>query len=139
MQPWQQRNRYVLCMEPTLDEVRDELGAIHDELLDLPADDFDRRSLLKDRQNHLRQKSHELAEGMPLHDKEALTAAFDRLAKERDRLLDTRLSVVGEGSGDAGIDNVFIGMVNKAIESGVGIDDIEKRLAEILRQMKNAN
>jgi len=126
-------------MEPTLDEVRDELAAIHDELLGLPGDDFDRRAQLRDRQIQLRQKSHELAEGMPLHDKEALTAAFDRLAKERDRLLATRLSFVGEGSGDAGIDNVFIGIVNSAIESGVGIDEIEKRLAEIIQQMKNAN
>lgn len=126
-------------MEPTLDEVRDELAAIHDELLDLPANDFDRRAQLKDRQNQLRQKSHQLADGMPLHDREALNAAFDRLAKERDRLLATRLSFVGEGSGDAGVDNAFIGMVNTAIESGVGIDDIEKRLVEILQQMKNAN
>jgi hypothetical protein len=126
-------------MEQTLDEVRDELAAIHDELLSLPPDAFDRRSELKDRQNTLRQKSHELADGLPLHDKASLIAAFDRLAKERDRLLATRLSVSGEGAGDAGIDNVFIGAVNTAIEAGVGIDDIEARLAEILRQMKSAD
>jgi hypothetical protein len=125
-------------MEQTLDQIRDELAAIHDELLELPADDFQRRSELKDRRNELRQRSRQLAEGLPLHDKAALVAAFQRLEKERDRLLDTRLSVVGEGSGDAGIDNIFIGAVNKAIESGVGIDDIEKRLAEILQQMKSA-
>lgn len=126
-------------MEPTLDQVRDELAAIHDELLDLPADDFNRRAELKDRQNELRQLSHSLADGLPLHDKEALVAAFDRLAKERDRLLAIRLSTVGEGAGDAGIDNIFINAVNTAIESGIGIDDIEKRLAEIVQQMKNAN
>lgn len=126
-------------MEPTLDQVRDELAAIHDELLELPANDFTRRTELKDRRNTLRQKSHELAEGLPLHDKAALVAAFERLAKERDRLLSARLSVTGEGAGDAGIDNVFIGAVNAAIEAGIGIDDIELRLAEILRQMKSAN
>jgi hypothetical protein len=125
-------------MEQTLDQIRDELAAIHDELLELPVDDFSRRSELKDRRNELRQKSRQLAEGLPLHDKAALVAAFQRLEKERDRLLDTRLSVVGEGSGDAGIDNIFIGAVNKAIESGLGIDDIEKRLTEILQQMKSA-
>lgn len=125
-------------MEPTLDEVRDELAAIHDRLLDLPTDAYAQRAELKDRQNELRQKSHQLAEGLPLHDRDALISAFNRLAKERDRLLATRLSVVGEGAGDAGIDNVFINAVNTAIESGVGIDEIEKRLAEIVQQMKSA-
>lgn len=126
-------------MEQTLDQVRDELAAIHDELLALPSDAFGKRSALKERQNELRQKSHRMAEGLPLHDKEALLSAFKRLEKERDRLLATRLHVVGEGAGDAGIDNVFINAVNTAIESGVGIDDIEKRLAEILQQLKSAN
>jgi hypothetical protein len=126
-------------MEPTLDQVRDELASIHEELLDLPTDAFGRRTELRDRQNELRQLSHSMAQGLPLHDKEALIAAFDRLAKERDRLLATRLSTVGEGGGDAGIENIFIGAVNAAIEAGVGVDDIEKRLAEIVRQLKNAN
>jgi hypothetical protein len=125
-------------MDQTLDQVRDELAAIHDELLSLPTDDYGTRSALKERQNELRQTSHQMAEGVPLHDKEALIAAFKRLEKERDRLLATRLDVGGEGAGDAGIDNMFINAVNRAIESGVGIDDIEKRLAEILQQMKSA-
>jgi hypothetical protein len=125
-------------MEPTLDQVRDELAAIHDELLSLPANAFDRRSTLRDRQNELRQMSHEMAEGLPLHDKQALLAAFKRLEKERDRLLETLLNVTGEGSGDAGIDNVFLHAVNTAIESGVGIDDIEARMREIIEQMKSA-
>lgn len=125
-------------MEQTLDQIRDELAAIHDELLSLPADDFGRRSDLKERQNELRQKSHQMAEGLPMHDREALLAAFKRLEKERDRLLATKLDVGGEGAGDAGIDNLFISAVNKAIDSGVGIDDIEKRLAEIMQQMKSA-
>lgn len=125
-------------MEQTLDQVRDELAAIHDEMLSLPAHDFAKRSALKERQNELRQKSRQMAEGMPLHDKEALVAAFKRLEKERDRLLATKLNAGGEGAGDAGIDNLFINAVNRAIDSGVGIDDIEKRLAEIMQQMKSA-
>lgn len=125
-------------MEQTLDQVREELASIHDELLSLPADDFAKRSELKDRQNELRQKSYELAEGLPMHDKSALIAAFKRLEQERDRLMAGRLYVSGEGAGDAGIDNVFISAVNTAIESGVGLDDIEKRMTEILQQMKSA-
>lgn len=125
-------------MEQTLDQVREELASIHDELLALPSDAFARRSELKDRQNELRQKSYEMAEGLPLHDRNALTAAFKRLEQERDRLMATRLNVSGEGAGDAGIDNIFIGAVNTAIESGVGLDDIEKRMNEILQQMKSA-
>ncbi|MDH3189602.1 MAG: hypothetical protein OEM39_03045 [Acidimicrobiia bacterium] len=126
-------------MEPTLDQVRHELASIHDELLELPANDFARRSALKERQNELRQKSRELAEGLPLHDAEALKKAFKRLEEVRDRLLDERLNVSGEGMGDAGIDNVFIGAVNRAIESGLGIDEVEARLAEILRQLKSSS
>ena len=126
-------------MEPTLDQVRHELASIHDELLELPAYDFARRSAVKERQNELRQKSRELAEGLPLHDAEALKKAFKRLEKVRDRLLDERLNVAGEGMGDAGIDNVFIGAVNRAIESGLGIDEVEARLAEILRQLKSSS
>lgn len=126
-------------MEPTLDEVREELARIHDELLDLPVDDFDRRSILQERRNKLRQMSHEMVEGQPLHDAKVLRTAFLRLEKVRDRLLDERLSVTGEGVGAAGIDNVFIGAVNRAIDSGIGIDEIEARLAEILRQMKSSS
>lgn len=126
-------------MEQTLDQVREELAAIHDELLALPVDDFGRRSALKERQNELRQKSHTLAEGLPLHDREALKAAFLRLQTVRDRLLDERLAVSGEGAGDAGIDNVFINAVNAAIDSGLGIEEVEKRLQEIVRQMKNSS
>ncbi len=125
-------------MEANLDQVREELAAIHDELLDLPADDFERRTGLRERQNELRQLSHQLAEGQPLHDAKALQTAFLRLEKVRDRLLEERLSVSGEGAGDAGIDNVFIGAVNRAIDSGIGIDEIEARLAEILQQMKSS-
>lgn len=125
-------------MEANLDQVREELAAIHDELLDLPADDYERRTGLRERQNELRQLSHQLVEGQPLHDAKALRTAFLRLEKVRDRLLEERLSVSGEGAGDAGIDNVFIGAVNRAIDSGIGIDEIEARLAEILQQMKSS-
>lgn len=125
-------------MEQTLDEVREELAAIHEELLALPVDDFGRRSDLKERQNELRQKSHALAEGLPLHDRESLKAAFVRLQIVRDRLLEEKLAVSGEGAGDAGIDNVFINAVNKAIASGLGIDEVERRLQEIVRQLKSS-
>lgn len=125
-------------MEPTLDGVREELAAIHDELLSLPVNDFARRSALKERQQELRQLSHELAEGLPMHDRAILVAEFNRLQQVRDRLLDERLSVSGEGVGDAGIDNMFLNAVNRAIESGAGLDEVEKRINQILIQMKSA-
>lgn len=125
-------------MEPTLDEVREELAAIHDELLSLPVNNFDRRSALKDRQQELRQLSHEMADGLPMHNKDILVAEFKRLQQVRDRLLDERLSVTGEGVGDAGIDNMFINAVNSAIESGAGLDEVEKRINKIIVQMKSA-
>lgn len=42
-------------MEPTFDQVRQELTEIPEELLGLSADAFERRVELKDRQNELRQ------------------------------------------------------------------------------------
>jgi hypothetical protein len=123
-------------MEPTLDEVREELAAIHDELLALPADDFSSRSALKERQQELRKLSHELAEGIQMHDKAILIAEFKRLHKVRDRLIDERLSLSGEGAGDAGIDNLFINAVNRAIAAGAGLDEVEKRIGKIIVQMK---
>ncbi len=126
-------------MEPTLDQIREELATIHDKLLALPADDFAARSELRERQTQLRQRSYELAEGLPLHDKEALQAAYKRLEAVRDRMLAERLSVSGEGVGDAGIDNIFLNAVNRAIEAGAGYDEVEARMAEIIQQMKSAN
>jgi hypothetical protein len=125
-------------MEPTLDQVREELAAIHDELLELPVDDFGRRSALKDRQQELRQLSHEMAQGLPMHNKEILVAEFKRLHQVRDRLLDERLSVTGEGGGDAGIDNMFINAVNSGIEAGAGLDEVERRINRLIVQMKSA-
>lgn len=125
-------------MEPTLDQVREELAAIHDDLLALPVNDFDRRSALKDRQQELRKLSHEMAEGLPMHNREILVNEFRRLQQVRDRLLDDRLSVTGEGVGDAGIDNMFIHAVNSAIKAGAGLDEVEKRINEIIVQMKSA-
>lgn len=127
-------------MEPTLDQVRQELAEIHEQLLLLPADDFSRRSDLRERQNELRQLSHKLAEGRPLHDAGVLRAAFDRLQTLRDDLLEKRISTGSATSvGDAGIESDFTALVNKAIEAGIGIDEVEARLQEIVRQMRNSS
>ena len=104
----------------------------------LPADAFDRRSQLKDRQNELRQLSAQLIEGEALHDAATLKAAYERLAAVRDHLLDQKLSPQSTSIGDAGIEGEFVNAVNKAIDHGLGIDEIEKRLAEIIDQMKSA-
>ncbi len=55
-------------MELNLDQVRQELADIHEELFALPQDDFSRRVELKDRQHELRQMSARLVEGQPMHD-----------------------------------------------------------------------
>jgi hypothetical protein len=73
-----------------------------------------------------------------MHNKEILVAEFKRLHQVRDRLLDERLSVTGEGVGDAGIDNMFINAVNSAIEAGAGLDEVERRINRIIVQMKSA-
>ncbi len=127
-------------MEPNLEQVRRELTDIHEELLALPTDDFARRSELKERQNELRQLSHKLLEGEPLHNAETLRAAFNRLQEVRDRLLEKRLSTgVATSIGDAGIDADFTSVVNKAIEAGIGIDEIEARMKEILEQLRSSS
>ena len=125
-------------MEPTLDQVRDELTEIHDKLLELPPDAFDERARLRDRQNTLRQLSHRLIDGQPLHDAEALRAAFTRLQQVRDRLLESHLTYASTGVGDAGIESDFTAAVNKAMDAGLGIDEVEARLKEILDQLRNS-
>jgi hypothetical protein len=123
-------------MEPTLDQVRMELAEIHEQLLETPRDDFATRADLKERQEALRQKSHELAEGKSMHDAATLKAAFDRLHKERDRLLDKHLAMDSTSVGDAGIDSTFLNAVNKAMDEGQGIDEIEARMKAIVKQLK---
>ena len=127
-------------MEQNLEQVRRELTDIHEELLALPPDDFARRSELKERQNELRQLSHQLLEGEPLHSAEALRAAFNRLQEVRDRLLEKRVSAGAATSiGDAGIDADFTSLLNKAIEAGIGIDEVEARMKEIIEQMRSSS
>lgn len=125
-------------MEPTLDTVRRELADIHDELLGLPTDDFARRSALRERQNELRRLSHEMIDGEPLHDREVLKAAYKRLQEVRDRMLDLHLTHSSTSVGDAGIDGAFTDVINKAIDAGMGIEDVEAQLREIIRQMRSS-
>lgn len=123
-------------MEPNLDQVRHELADIHEELLALPADDFDRRAQLQSRQNELRQLSAQLVEGLPLHDAEILKAAYERLHQLRDRMIEERL-----GASSTGGDSVWGGVtvaLNQAIDEGMGTDEIEARLKEILEQLDSS-
>jgi len=125
-------------METDLDRVRTELSEIHERLLAIPADAFDERSRLKDRQNELRKLSHELIEGEPLHNREALKAAYERLREVRDQLLELRLQHSSTSAGDAGIESTFTSAINKAIDAGAGLDDVEARISQILEQMRNS-
>lgn len=123
-------------MEPTLDEVRQELAEIYEQLLDLPKDDFERRAQLRSRQHELRQKSHELADGVATHDAETLKAAFSRLAQVRDRVLDQHLAYDATAAGVGGIEGTFLSMVNRAMDEGMGLDEIEGRMQDILKELR---
>jgi flagellar basal body-associated protein FliL len=123
--------------EPALEQVRQELADIYEEMLSLPVDDYERRSALKDRQNELRQISRQLIAGQPLHDAAILKAAYERLEQVRDRLLDQRLTHTSTSVGDAGIESTFTSAINKAIDAGAGLDEVEARLKEILDQMRS--
>jgi hypothetical protein len=123
-------------MDPTLDEVREELADIHEKLLAAPRDDFSTRADLRARQSELRQLSHELAEHQPMHDAATLKAAFNRLHKERDRMLDQHLSYDSTATGVGGIDGAFVAAVNKAMDEGLGVDEIESRMREILANLR---
>ena len=123
-------------MEPTLEEVRRELAEIYEQLLDLPKDDYERRAELRSRQHELRQKSHELADGIATHDAETLKAAFSRLADVRDRVLDQHLAYDSTAAGVGGIEGSFLSLVNKAIDDGMGLDEIENRMQEILKELR---
>ena len=126
-------------MEQTLDQVRKELADIHDELLALPIDAFSQRSDLRVRQNELRQLSHRLVEEVSPTDPNILKAAFDRLHTVRDQLLDRHLTYSSTSGGDAGIEADFTMTVNKAMDTGLGLDEIESQLAAIIRQLRSAD
>lgn len=127
-------------MEPTLDQVRHELTEIHEELLTLPSDDFSRRADLKERQNELRQLSHRLIEEQQVHDPQTLRVEFERLHALRDELLEKHISEGAATSiGDAGIDSHFTSAINKAIDSGLGIDDVEARMKQILEELRSSS
>jgi hypothetical protein len=118
-------------MEPTLDEVREELAGIHDQLLALPRDDFAGRAELAVRRDELRRLSHELADGHQVSDPETLKAAFIRLQHVRDKLIEQHVS------GDVGMDGAFMTAINQAIDAGTGLDEVEARIQEVLRQIRN--
>lgn len=126
-------------MEPNLDQVRQELAEIYDKLLELPADDLSGRADLKERQNELRQLSAQLVEGKELHDSSFLKSAYRRLTKARDQLLDRHLPYVSTEAGDAGIEGGDIATaINRAMDSGMGLDEIESRMREIIAQLRNS-
>lgn len=124
-------------MEPTLDEVREELAQIHSELLDLPGNAYARRAELRSRQNTLRGLSAELADGRHLHDPSVLKGAFERLSQVRDQLLSRHLAHESTAVGFAGVQTDFTSAVNRAIDEGAGLDEIEARLEEILVQLRS--
>ena len=95
-------------MDPTLDQVRQELADIYEQLLDLPKDDYERRSELRSRQIELRRLSHELAEGVATSDADTLKAAFKRLASVRDKVLDQHLAYDATAVGVGGIEGTFL-------------------------------
>lgn len=123
-------------MDPKgLDDVRNELAAIHEELFDLPADDFTRRVELQDRRNDLRALSRDLAGDLPPAARDALVAEFERLSRARDRILEQRLMHHPESVGDAGLSSTFTHAVNSAIESGLGLDEIQRQIHSILERL----
>ena len=116
-------------MESNLDQVRQELADIHEQLINLPTDAFAQRSELRDRQHELRQISARLVEAERAHDQEALKTAYQRLQEVRDRLIDQLLRSSSMSIEDA---------VNRSIDSGVSKDEIERRLEEILERLRNS-
>jgi cytochrome c556 len=124
-------------MEPTLDQVRNELVDIHDEFLALPKDDYERRVVLKDRQHELRALSHEMVDSAEMHDAAHLKAEYQRLDALRDRMLDEELS--GASVGDDAVWGELAMKINRAIDAGSGVEDVEARLQEILAQLKEAD
>lgn len=120
----------------SLDEIRTELAAIHDELLTLAGDDFGRRVELHDRRNHLRALSGKLADQLPGPTREVLVAAFERLNRARDAILDQRMAPGSESVGDAGIPQRVTDAINAAIDEGMGLDEIEGQIRVVLDSLR---
>ena len=124
---------------PTLKEVREELASIHEELLVIPADAYDRRAELKSRQHELRSVSARLVEEYDSEDREALMSAFEHLHKLRDSVVALHVSPQATAVGFAGVDADFNAMVNRAIDEGADRAEIERKLEEVLRRLRSTS
>ncbi len=125
--------------QPTLRQVREELAAIHDELLALPVDDFDRRAQIQSRQHELRALSAELVSQYETEDAETLKEAFDRLQKLRDAVVASHLSPQATAVGFGGVETDFNTIVNEAIDKGADRAEIESQLEDILRRLRSSS
>jgi len=78
-----------------------------------------------------------MVDGEPLHDAAHLKAAFQRLQSLRDRLLDDRIGA--SSTGDDAVWGEMFTAINSAIDAGVGTNEIEERLKEILGQIRRSS
>ncbi|MDH3260998.1 MAG: hypothetical protein OEM81_00890 [Acidimicrobiia bacterium] len=121
----------------SLEELRKELSDIQKQLYELPADAFQERVTLHDRQVELR------ALAGPLHMRtvstDDLLARLTDLERHRDALLGDHLDMAhtggatgaGGGGGGAGIDLQNVMKINEAIDRSSGRAALEKKIQEI--------
>lgn len=125
--------------QATLKEVREELASIHDELLVLPGDAYDRRAELKNRQHELRAVSARLVSEYQSDQREALSEEFERLHRLRDSVIALHVTPQATAVGFAGVDTDFNTLVNQAIDAGADRADIERKLEEVLRRLRSTS
>jgi hypothetical protein len=124
--------------EPTLKEVREELASIHEELLVLPADSYDRRAELKSRQHELRSVSARMVAEYQSDQRDALIEEFDRLHRLRDSVIALHVSPQATAVGFAGVQTDFNALVNRAIDAGADRAEIERKLKDVLRRLQSS-
>jgi hypothetical protein len=122
--------------------LRRELSEIQRQLYELPADAFQKRVELRDRQTELRALAGPLR--MRTVSTDELLASLAGLERRRDALFGDHLDMAhtggatgaGGGGGGAGIDLEQVMKINEAIDRSSGRDALEKKIQELKAEIR---
>ena len=121
-----------MTLDAALEEAIAELFAVNIELDRLPTHDFDQRAALQSRLTELRAIIADLRTQTPT-DRDALRDRLRRLETELKHRLHHRIShmTAGQTGMGGGVDPEFVHALNKEIDQGQGVTQLQDEIARI--------
>jgi hypothetical protein len=132
------QQEHSISLEPTLDEAVAELLALRADLFSLPAEAFERRLELQTRLTEVRAVVAELRTQTPT-EHTALRNHLNRLETEIGRRKHNRIShlAAGQTGMGGGLDPEFVHALNREIDKGQGVADLQAEIARIRALLSN--